>query len=148
MFLDPSGALFCVMDSVPGTLLLAFDIATGSNLLSVEVPFGLGSLAFSTSGQLYLGTAAGLFTLLPPPLTASCSPTPSSAPPPPAPTVAPSVVLPALAWSAQGACIGVVVALGIVAALPRLRNWLAPPQLQPPGVGGPAFAAADYVQLN
>ena len=157
VFLDSSGALFCVTSNSPDSLILAFDITTGSELLSVEFPLGSGSLAFSASGQLFVGTGAGLFTLLPPspstsctpspPPTASRSPTASASPPPPPPAAAPppSAALPALGWSALGACLGVAAALGAVAGMPRLRAWLAP--RQPPG---PAFAAAehDYARLN
>ena len=161
VFLDVSGAIF----SVAGESLFAFDIATGSELLSAVIPFGFGSLAFSASGQLFIGSGGGLFTLLPPPSasstpspppTASRSPTPppspSLSPPAPAPATAPSAALPALGWSALGGCLGVAAALGAVASIPRLRAWLAPLQQQSPapGAGGPTFAAAehDYARLN
>ncbi len=148
VLLDSSGALFCVMDRPPDTLLLAFDSATGSELLSVEVPFTSASAAFAASGQLYIGSGAGLFTLLPP------QPSPSAAPSPPAPAAVPSAALPALAWGALGgACAGAAAALAAVAGVPRLRAWLArqgPPPPPAQGAGGaPAFAAADdYARLN
>jgi outer membrane protein assembly factor BamB len=161
VFLDTTGALFCVMGSSPGqgSILLAFDILTGRELLSAAFPFAYSSLAFSASGQLFVGSEAGLFTFQPsatctpsPPTIASRSPTlaplPSSLPPAAA---APSVALSSFVWGALGgACAGVASSLAVVAAVPRLRACLAQQQLQPPapGTGGPAFAAGDYAQLN
>lgn len=175
VFLDTSGVLFCVQSSPPGTLIFSFDTVTGAELLSVEVPFGLGSVAFSASGQPFLSSSFGLYTLLAPSPSPSCTPSPSpsasrsptaslspsptasysptastSPAPPPLPAAAPSPALPALGWSALGACAGVAAALGAVAAAPRLRAWLAPPKPQPPApsAGGPTFAAGDYALLN
>jgi hypothetical protein len=146
VLLDSSGALFCVADKPPDTLLLAFDISTGSELLSVDIPFPWASVAFSASGQLFVSCGAGLFTLQPP------QPSPSSDPPPPAPTTQHSA-LPAIAWGALGgACAGAAAALGVVVGVPRLRAWLALQQPVPPqgdDSASPAFAAAgDYARLN
>ena len=163
-YLTSDDTLFCIMNTIDSgeTLLLAFDIVTGSELLAVSIPLSHGNLAFAASGQLYLSSAAGLFTLLPPLATASSTPSSSptssplpSLPPPstapaPASTPAPAPALPTLAYSALGATIGVAAALGAVAHLPRQRAWLSPQPPQGSTSPAPSFAATEdsYTRLN
>ena len=88
----------------------------------------------------------GLFTLLPPSPSPPCTPSPT-----PTATHSPngSAALSFLSWSALGACLGVVAALGAAAGVPRLRAWLAQQQQTLPlSAERPAFSASDYAQLN